>query len=308
MPRPPWRDGRSPVRRRNTSSSVGRARATETTLIPRPPRRRGSRARRHGIRDGDGQQAVLERRRGHPRLGAQARREPLHRVGLAGLGLDPPHGQRVAVEEVGELALDDEPAVIEDPDPVADPLDVGEDVGREQHGRLATERRDEVEDVPPALRVEGADRLVEDDDGRPMDERARRSRAAGASRPSRSPRGGPRPTPGRSRSSASVDGPLERRAVEPVQPAQERAAARGRSSSRTRAGPARGSRAGAARRAGPPRRRCRRRAARPADGAGEPGEQPQRRRLAGAVGAEQPEHRPRGTSSVSPSSATTPPG
>ena len=84
------------------------------------------------------------------------------RLGLAGLGLDPPDGQRVAVEELGELALDDEAPVIEDPDAVADPLDVGEDVGREQHGGRAAERGDEVEDVAPALRVEGADGLVED--------------------------------------------------------------------------------------------------------------------------------------------------
>ena len=70
---------------------------------------------------------------------------------LTGLGLDPVDRQRVALEELGQRALDDEPAVGQDPDPVADPLDVGQDVRREQHGDLAAQPGDQVEHVAPAL-------------------------------------------------------------------------------------------------------------------------------------------------------------
>ena len=110
--------------------------------------------------------------------------------------------------------------MIEDPDAVADALDVGEHVGREQHGGRAAERRDEVEDVAPALGVEGAHGLVEDDDGRPMDE------GAGDPEPlAHAARVGCRAAVGRGAQvdpiQRVVDRRLERGAVEPVQPAQE---------------------------------------------------------------------------------------
>ena len=112
--------------------------------------------------------------------------------------------------------------MVEDRDPVADPLDVGEDVGREQDGGRAAEAGDEVEDVAPALRVEGAHRLVEDDDGWPMDERpgdpeplAHPARVGAGAAVGRGDAG--RPGPGRRRRPRSSG-----RAVEPVQPAQHR--------------------------------------------------------------------------------------
>ena len=52
---------------------------------------------------------------------------------------------------------------IEDRDAVADALDVGEDVGRDDDRRRAAEALDQREQVAPALRVERADRLVEDE-------------------------------------------------------------------------------------------------------------------------------------------------
>ena len=64
----------------------------------------------------------------------------------------------------------DEPAVVEDRDVVADPLDVVEDVGRVEDRRLALELAHQVEDVLAADRVEGRDGLVEEDDGRTADE------------------------------------------------------------------------------------------------------------------------------------------
>ena len=67
--------------------------------------------------------------------------------------------------------LADEAAVVEDRDAVADALDVVEDVGRVEDRRLALQRRHEVEDLAPTDRVEGADRLVEQQDARAGDER-----------------------------------------------------------------------------------------------------------------------------------------
>ena len=61
--------------------------------------------------------------------------------------------------------------MVEDGDPVADALDVREDVGGEQDRRIAPERGDQLEGSPTALWIERADGLVEDDDRRPMDER-----------------------------------------------------------------------------------------------------------------------------------------
>ena len=61
--------------------------------------------------------------------------------------------------------------MVEDRDVVADALDVVEDVGGVEDGRLALERLHELEDVLAADRVEGRDRLVEQDHRRPADER-----------------------------------------------------------------------------------------------------------------------------------------
>ena len=103
--------------------------------------------------------------RRHPGKGLQARGEPVECLGLAGLDLDAIHREREPVEELIERTLDDEPAAVEDADAVADPLDVGEDMAREQHRRLAAERGDELEHVAPALGVERAHGLIEDQDG-----------------------------------------------------------------------------------------------------------------------------------------------
>ena len=77
-------------------------------------------------------------------------------------------GER-AEQDLGRCRLD-EPAVVEDRDVVADPLDVVEDVGRIEDRRLALQLAHQVEDVLAADRVERRDRLVEEDDGRAADE------------------------------------------------------------------------------------------------------------------------------------------
>ncbi len=92
----------------------------------------------------------------------------------------------------------DRPALVEDHDPVADPLDLGQQVRVEDHRRAAVARRaDDRADVGPADRVERRRRLVEEDRARARRAARRRARAAAAS-PSRSRRPGrPRDRPGR---------------------------------------------------------------------------------------------------------------
>jgi hypothetical protein len=76
-----------------------------------------------------------------------------------------------AREEIGRRRFADEAAVVDDRDAVADALDVVEDVGRVEDGRLALQRRHEVEDLATADRVERADGLVEEQHAGPGHER-----------------------------------------------------------------------------------------------------------------------------------------
>ena len=92
-------------------------------------------------------------------------------VRLAGLRVDPVDRLRVPAEQLVERTLGDQPAAIQDPDPVADPLDVGQDVGREDDRRAGPQVGDERQQVAPALGIERADRLVEDQQARRGDER-----------------------------------------------------------------------------------------------------------------------------------------
>ena len=74
-----------------------------------------------------------------------------------------------AREQLGGRGRADEPAAIEDRDVVADALDVVEDVGRVEDRDLAPELAHEVEDLAATDRVERADGLVEEQDGRRAD-------------------------------------------------------------------------------------------------------------------------------------------
>ena len=89
----------------------------------------------------------------------------------AGHGVQPqPH--LALPEQLGQGARRGHPALVEDHHPVADPLDLADEVGVEQHGDAAgLQREHEVADVDPAERVERAGRLVEDDELRPGDQR-----------------------------------------------------------------------------------------------------------------------------------------
>ncbi len=74
---------------------------------------------------------------------------------------------------VGHGPLPDQPAGREDPDPVADRLDLVEQVAREQDGHvpLRDQLAQQVEDLGHAERVDRGRRLVEDEDVRILDQR-----------------------------------------------------------------------------------------------------------------------------------------
>ena len=65
----------------------------------------------------------------------KGRDEPGDRLSLSRVGFDPIERQGVAGQQVVERPLGHQAPVVEDPDPVADPFDVGKDVGREDDGR-----------------------------------------------------------------------------------------------------------------------------------------------------------------------------
>src|SRR6187401_2987744 len=76
------------------------------------------------------------------------------------------------VGELGDPTLGDEAAMGEDPDPIAQLLDLAEQVARKQHGEAAVTGQglNEVEELGHAGRVDGRRRLVEDEDLRILDE------------------------------------------------------------------------------------------------------------------------------------------
>ena len=96
-------------------------------------------------------------------------------IAVSSVAADDPDPQAVAgegLEQLGRRRGADQATLVEDRDVVAHPLDVVEDVGRVEDRRLvASEVAHEVEDLAPADRVERADRLVEEEDPRPSDQR-----------------------------------------------------------------------------------------------------------------------------------------
>ena len=172
---------------------------------------------------------------------------------------------------------------------------------------LAAQARDQREQVAPALRIERAHRLVEDQQSRLVRRAPGRSRAAGASRPSSRRSAAWRPPSGpialeRSRRRAS--GAPRRPARGGARPAR---AARGPSSSRRSAGPGRGSRSGD----GAPARRAPTSTpatdALPAVGRASPVRIRSVVVLPAPFGPSRPKTDPAGTSRSSPSSARTAP-
>ena len=154
---------RMPSRR---SSRLIRAGSTACTRTPRPTRSRDQVGHRR-------------RRRRRPRS-ATVNQSPSRVSAPAGAPAGPRRGRRRAVEaqpqlalaeQLGERAGGGDPALVEDDHPVADPLDLADQVRVEQHGDAARlQRQHDVADVDPAERVERAGRLVEDDELRPGDQ------------------------------------------------------------------------------------------------------------------------------------------
>ena len=103
--------------------------------------------------------------------------QPRHQLGSRRLQsqLYRPRARR---HQVGERAAVGQARVDHDADPVADGLDVAEDVRREEHGAaLVAQREDDVAHVLAADGIKAAHRLVEDDGMRIADERLREPEA-----------------------------------------------------------------------------------------------------------------------------------
>ena len=126
-----------------------------------------------------------------------------HPGGLGGLvGATRPRAIRRPVSSRSRR-LRDQPALVHHPDMGADLLDLGEQVGGEQHrGALVGERRDQLPHLAGALRVEPVGGLVEDQQvargragrrPRPAAAACRASRRGSACRRRRSARPGPGP-------------------------------------------------------------------------------------------------------------------
>ncbi len=154
-----------PTSRRKTSSSDGRTRSYAASRTPSRDDDRQEPGR------GDGRRRVTETisplsvsvTRSIQGDRPKARHQRRDGLRLPGLRVEPVERQGVAGEQVVERPLGDEAAVIEDADPVADALDVGEHVGGEDDRGALAQLGDQREQVAPALRVERADRLVEDE-------------------------------------------------------------------------------------------------------------------------------------------------
>ena len=88
------------------------------------------------------------------------------RGGRASCELELDDGRSEPASQFGRLGRGDHAPAVDDADRVADALDVFEDVGRHEHGRLPAQAGDEFENVPPAERVERRAGLVEEQNAR----------------------------------------------------------------------------------------------------------------------------------------------
>ena len=158
--------GPLPTSWRKTSSSVGRTRSKRASRTPgghderQRLGRRPARVSETVTRMIPWSSADVARPGGR----AEARQQPGHRGVLARLRVQLQDRPGVPGEQLVDRRLGDQAPVVEDGDPVADPLDVGEDVRAHEDGGRAAQPADELQDVAPALGIERAHRLVEEED------------------------------------------------------------------------------------------------------------------------------------------------
>ena len=120
--------------------------------------------------------------------------------------------------ELVRRALGDEPAVVEDGDPVGELVGLVQVLRGQEDGHAAgDEVADDLPHRAPAARVQAGGRLVEEDDPRDRRPGPSRGRAGAACRPSRSPAGLPAASTRSNRSSRSRGAPAALRAAEVVQ-------------------------------------------------------------------------------------------
>ena len=103
------------------------------------------------------------------------------RVGLGDLALqrdrDGPGVCDISWRSVSGVPVRDDLPLVDDEDPVADELDLGKDVRREEDRVVLPQVADQLADLHDLPRVEADRRLVEDEDLRLVDERAREADA-----------------------------------------------------------------------------------------------------------------------------------
>ena len=125
--------GSRPTSRRKTSSSEGRARSNAARRTPAVTTS-GSRPADAALPSVTDTIRRVPSARTSSTQGDSRRRAAQRFDGrlLAGLGFEAVERLGIPAQELVERTFRDEPAVVDDPDPVADPLDVGQDVRREQ--------------------------------------------------------------------------------------------------------------------------------------------------------------------------------
>ena len=159
-----------PVRVRNTSSSVGRCTSMESSETPPASRSRS--------RPGTDAPGALRPDRGpggrtrprHRRWPAAAR--PRARPGRRRRPRGRPGRPTTCALRLSLVSRGDDPALVDDHDPVAEGVGLVEVVGGEEHRRpaLGAQPGDVVPEVGPRLRVQAGRRLVEEHQRRVVDQ------------------------------------------------------------------------------------------------------------------------------------------
>ena len=190
--RPPVASSRGCSRRRRTTPEKSASRLTRRTSSLRIPQPRAASRRASSSRrslppldvDLEARQVALGRLCFHPRQFRLVLEELQHRIGRAA---NLHHVGRFPCLDGLHRLVEFDPPLVDDDDPLAHLLDLGQDVRREQHRVLAAEFPDGVERLADLHRVEARGRLVEDQDGR-IGEHARRPGRRAGGNPSKASR------------------------------------------------------------------------------------------------------------------------
>ena len=174
--------GRSPPARRMSSSRSSRLTWPGSTACTRTPSPTRSATRAGTTPSSTGPFASAASSRSAGRVSVQTSPDVRHLAGLLqpgprrGADAVEPQPHLAPAEQLGERPGGGDPPPVQDHHPVADPLDLADEVGVEQHRHAAgPEREHDVAHVGPSERVERARRLVEHDELGPGHQRDRQA-------------------------------------------------------------------------------------------------------------------------------------